>query len=192
MSEPGTVSIVVGLGNPGLKYDGTRHNVGFEVLDRLWQQAGSPKWNEKFHGQFAKVIIGGADCVLLRPLTYMNESGRSVAAAVQFFKTPLSSLLIVCDDLALPLGKLRLRSSGSSGGQKGLNDILRRVGSQDIARLRIGIDPTPEHWETADYVLSKFSPEDRRFLEPKLDVAVEAARCWLNSGIDTAMNQYNR
>jgi len=130
---------------------------------------------------------------LLWPLTYMNESGRSVAAAARFYKIdPEVDLLVICDDLSLPLGKLRMRARGSSGGQKGLNDILRALGSQSIARLRIGIEPPPANWDVADYVLSRFRKEEQESIKTTVERAADSVELWCRLGIDACMNQINR
>jgi peptidyl-tRNA hydrolase, PTH1 family len=122
----------------------------------------------------------------------MNCSGRCGAQFARFYKIETRNILVICDDLSLPLGKLRIRKSGSSGGQKGLNDIIQSLGTQEVPRLRIGIDPTPEHWETTDYVLSKFTAAERAIVDDGLTRAVNAVVAWLNDGIDVAMNDFNR
>ena len=186
------MALIVGLGNPGAKYDRTRHNIGFDCLNRLHASMGSPSLQAKFEGQFAKVRIGQRDVCLVWPLTFMNCSGRCVSQFARFYKVELENILVICDDLSLPLGKLRIRKSGSSGGQKGLNDIIQSLGTQDVTRLRIGIDPTPAHWDTADYVLSKFSASERAVVDEGLFRANEAIAIWLKEGVDSAMNIFNR
>jgi PTH1 family peptidyl-tRNA hydrolase len=186
------MALIVGLGNPGAKYDRTRHNIGFDCLNRLHASMGSPSLQAKFEGQFAKGRIGQRDVCLVWPLTFMNCSGRCVSQFARFYKVELENILVICDDLSLPLGKLRIRKSGSSGGQKGLNDIIQSLGTQDVTRLRIGIDPTPAHWDTADYVLSKFSASERAIVDEGLFRANEAIAIWLKEGVDSAMNIFNR
>ncbi len=186
------MAMVVGLGNPGVKYEKTRHNVGFDCLNGVLAKMGSPSLQAKFEGQFAKGRIGQRDVCLVWPLTFMNCSGRCVAQFARFYKIETQNILVICDDLSLPLGKLRIRKSGSSGGQKGLNDIIQSLGTQEVPRLRIGIDPTPEHWETSDYVLSKFTATERAIVDDGLSKAVNAITCWLSDGIDVAMNGFNR
>ena len=186
------MALIVGLGNPGAKYDRTRHNIGFDCLNRLHASMGSPSLQAKFEGQFAKGRIGQRDVCLVWPLTFMNCSGRCVSQFARFYKVELENILVICDDLSLPLGKLRIRKSGSSGGQKGLNDIIQSLGTQDVTRLRIGIDPTPAHWDTADYVLSKFSASERAIVDEGLFRADEAIAIWLKEGVDSAMNIFNR
>lgn len=186
------MAMIVGLGNPGAKYDRTRHNIGFDCLNRLHSRLGSPSLQAKFEGQFAKGRLGQRDVCLVWPLTFMNCSGRCVSQFARFYKVEIKNILVICDDLSLPLGKLRIRKSGSSGGQKGLNDIIQSLGTQDVPRLRIGIDPTPAHWDTADYVLSKFSGAERTVVDDGLARAEEAIVCWTLEGIDNAMNVFNR
>jgi len=183
--------LVVGLGNPGAKYEHTRHNIGFDCLHKLHASMGLITAQSKFESQIVKGSLGPHDVVLAWPMTFMNCSGRAVAQIARFYKIPTEYILVVCDDLSLPLGKLRLRKSGSSGGQKGLEDVLKALGTQDIPRLRIGIDATPENRETADYVLSKFSKKEREVVDESLQRALEAVQCWLHDGIQQAMNRFN-
>lgn len=186
--------LVVGLGNPGSKYAGTRHNVGFEVLESLARRGVADAPRPKFDGQMTTIQLAGAAAVhLFWPLTYMNQSGRAVAAAVRFYKIdPEVDLLVICDDMSLPLGKLRMRARGSSGGQKGLNDILRALASQAIARLRVGIEPAPPGWDVADYVLSRFRKDEQDAVKVAIENAADAVELWCRSGIDACMNQINR
>ena len=125
------------------------------------------------------------------PITYMNRSGASVLAARDFYKLELSDLLIVCDDFSLPLAKIRVRAKGSSGGQKGLEDVIRRLGSNEFSRLRIGVGSPPEQWDVADYVLSKFTTKEHDEVDTVIKQAADAAACWVREGIDKCMNQYN-
>lgn len=184
--------LVVGLGNPGAKYDGTRHNVGFEVLQKVSEQTHADSPRSKFEGQIAATTVGEQALLLLWPLTYMNNSGRCVQAAASFYKIDVElDLLVVCDDLSLPTGKLRMRPKGSAGGQKGLNDILRCLGTQAVPRLRIGIDQPPPRWETADYVLGKFRADERKIVTQAVDEAAVAVRDWCLHGLDYCMNHVN-
>jgi PTH1 family peptidyl-tRNA hydrolase len=185
------MAMIVGLGNPGDKYRNTRHNIGFDCLSLLHEQMGRPAVQAKFESQLVRGALAGRETCLVWPQTFMNCSGRAVAQVARFYKVPIENILVVCDDLSLPLGKLRLRRSGSSGGQKGLGDILKSLGSQDVPRLRIGIDPTPPEWDTADYVLSRFSAEDRPLVAGALTKAKEAIECWLTQGLEVAMNRFN-
>jgi PTH1 family peptidyl-tRNA hydrolase len=182
---------VIGLGNPGLKYEGTRHNIGFDCLRMLSKRLGITRFQGKYDAEIGDAIVDGEKVILVFPLTYMNLSGNSVKPIVDFFRLPLSDLLVICDDLALEPGKIRLRAKGSSGGQKGLKHICERLGSDEVPRLRIGIGATPAHWETADYVLSKFSSAEATEIELAKHRGVAAVECWLKNGLVVAMNQFN-
>jgi peptidyl-tRNA hydrolase, PTH1 family len=185
------MKLIVGLGNIGRKYEQTRHNVGFNVLDLVAQRnaASSPKL--KFDGNTMDVTIGGERALLLWPYTLMNRSGQSVQPAMAFYQLPLSDLLVVCDDFNLPLGKLRLRSQGTAGGQRGLEDIIKRLGSEEFSRLRIGIGPVPDAWDAADFVLGRFGPSDRAMIDETIEKAAEAVECWVTNGMAVTMNRYN-
>lgn len=186
------MKLIVGLGNPGRKYENTRHNVGFELLDQLARQHGSPLAKSKFEGQLADVAIDGQKVLLLWPHTFMNLSGRSVRAAIDFYKIPPEDLLVVCDEFHLPLGRIRLRPQGSSGGQKGLQSVLQQLGTEQICRLRIGVGPVPEHIHGADFVLGRFSSGERATANEMIERAANAARCWVAEGIEQSMNRYNK
>ena len=185
------MKLVVGLGNPGRKYRDTRHNVGFTVLGELARRGGAGTIKAKFSGQFVEIGIAGEKVVLLSPLTFMNRSGTSVQAAKAFYKIEDADLLVVCDDLNLPLGKLRLRCGGSAGGQKGLRDIAQQTGSENFPRLRIGVGSPPENWNWADFVLSKFSKAEIPEIENAVARAADAVAVWVSDGIETSMNQFN-
>jgi PTH1 family peptidyl-tRNA hydrolase len=186
------LKLVVGLGNPGREYEGTRHNIGYAILAELARVCGSTPPKHKFHAEAVEAEIAGQRALLLSPLTYMNLSGVSVAEAKAFYKIADEDLLVLCDDLNLPLGKLRIRAQGSSGGQKGLEDIIGRLGSEDFARLRLGIGAPPEGCDWADFVLSKFTAEDKPVIEEATGRAVEAVRVWARDGVEACMNQFNR
>ncbi|MBM4091042.1 MAG: aminoacyl-tRNA hydrolase [Planctomycetes bacterium] len=185
------MKLIVGLGNPGRKYACSRHNVGYDVVQRIAHLFGQGAAREKFHGQIVEAVIGEHRVLLLTPLTYMNNSGLSVLEARDFFKIDHADVLIVCDDFNLPLAKLRIRASGSAGGQKGLQDILRRLGSEDVPRLRIGIGTPPAGWDPADFVLSKFDAFDVETIRGAIVMAADAAAHWVRAGIQSCMNQYN-
>jgi PTH1 family peptidyl-tRNA hydrolase len=191
------MKLVVGLGNPGPEYVGTRHNIGFEVVDRLAKKLGWPEVTKKrFDGLMidgnVDLVSGGTEKVLLlKPLTFMNLSGKAVQAAMSFYQLAPSDILIVLDDLALPCGRLRLRGSGSSGGHNGLKDIERALGTSEYPRLRIGIDPAPAPMRGKDYVLGRFATEQRKLLEPAIDRACGAILTWIDKGIESAMSQFN-
>ena len=182
--------LVVGLGNPGSKYEDTRHNIGFEVIDRLAEGGSRASFSRKFDGLVAEIEIDFRRVTLLKPETFMNLSGRAVGQAMRFFKLAPADLLVVCDDLSLPLGKLRLRPAGSDGGQKGLRDITAHLGTEQFARLRIGIGERGEI-DAADYVLSRFRSAERPIIDDALILATQAVAVWVTQGIDAAMNRFN-
>jgi len=182
--------LVVGLGNPGTKYQGTRHNVGFEVIDRLAEGGSGATFTRKFDGLLAEAEINFHRVLLLKPETFMNLSGRSVGQVLRFYKLELADLLVVCDDLNLPLGKLRIRGGGSDGGQKGLRDITAQLGSDNYARLRIGIGERGPI-DAADFVLSRFRSAERGTMDDALILASQAVAVWATQGLAAAMNRFN-
>jgi peptidyl-tRNA hydrolase, PTH1 family len=184
------MKLVVGLGNPGSKYQGTRHNIGFELVDRLALGGSQSSFSSKFEGQQAEIEIDYRRVLLLKPQTFMNLSGRSVSQAIRFYKLPVTDLLVVCDDLSLPVGKLRIRPGGSDGGQKGLRDIAAQLGTDEYPRLRIGIGEN-EGVDAADYVLSRFRNSERSAVEDALILASQAVDVWVTKGVDAAMNRFN-
>jgi PTH1 family peptidyl-tRNA hydrolase len=184
------MKVVVGLGNPGSKYEATRHNVGFELIDRLARGGSGSTFSSKFEGQLAEIELDFRRVLLLKPQTFMNLSGRSVGQAVRFYKIPLEDLLVVCDDFSLPLGKLRLRTGGSDGGQKGLRSIADHLGTDQFPRLRIGIGDR-EQTEATDFVLSRFSRSERPLIDDSLIVASQAVAVWTTQGMEAAMNRFN-
>jgi len=184
------MKLVVGLGNPGDEYLGTRHNAGFEVLDRLAQSEGFAFSRKKFSSLTAKGVIEGVDTVLLKPLTYVNESGRAVRGALDYLGISIRELLVVCDDFALSLGRLRFRARGSSGGHNGLKSVAEHLGTEEFARLRMGIG-YPGGTEPADYVLKKFKRSERKRAGLMIEEAEKAVRFWLKSDINECMNRFN-
>lgn len=185
------MKLVVGLGNPGRKYERTRHNVGYAVLTEVARHAATGRPRQRFHGEVVEADLGGVRTLLLTPTTYMNRSGQSVAEARDFYKLSLDNMLVICDDLNLPLGKLRFRASGSSGGHKGLEDIIRHLGSPEFARLRIGIGQVPEGWDAADYVLARFAEAEKPQIDAAIARAAAAVAEWVCRGIEYCMNRYN-
>jgi len=184
------LKVVVGLGNPGNKYHGTRHNVGFAVVDALAESPRAGRFQSRFDAEVAEVIEDAIKVLLVKPQTFMNLSGRCVRQIVDFYQLPLEDLLIVCDDINLPLGKLRARARGTHGGHNGLRDIQNHLGSTEYARLRLGVD-APNEDETIGHVLGRFRPSEKAVIEDAQAVAVQAVDVWLNKGIDACMNQYN-
>ena len=158
------MKLIVGLGNPGRRYEQSRHNIGFMVAAKIAKQIGAGSVKNRFDGEVAEGAWAGK-LVVLCPQTYMNASGKSVRKACDFYKLAPDDVLVVCDDLDLPTGRLRFRASGSAGGQKGLADIIRHLGTDQVARLRIGIDRPPAGWDPAEYVLGKFVPEEQEKVE---------------------------
>ncbi len=185
------MKLLVGLGNPGPQYAQTRHNVGFWVLRRLAERHAITGVKSKFHGELLDGRVGDHRCLLLCPMTYMNLSGTAVAEAVRFHKLKAEAdVLVVVDDIALPAGKLRLRGNGGAGGHNGLKDIQQKLGTQNYARLRFGIDP-PGRIPQVDYVLGKFSPTQLEAVEHAVDDACAAVESWLNDGLEKAMSLHN-
>ena len=185
------MKLVVGLGNPGRRYAGTRHNVGFIVVGEVAKTHNAGGLKSRFQGETAEADLDGERALLLTPTTYMNLSGASVLDARDFYKILQQDLLVVCDDLNLPLAKLRVRATGSAGGQKGLEDIIRRLGTDEFARLRIGIGAPPDGWSWPDFVLSKFTKEEIPAMEQAVARAIEAIVVWAREGVQVCMNRYN-
>lgn len=190
IGKPG-MKLIVGLGNPGRKYVGTRHNVGVEIVAELARRYATAKPKEKFKGEAVEASLQGQQVLLLCPQTYMNRSGSSVQPARDFYRIDNHDLLIVCDDINLPVPRLRFRSRGSSGGQKGLGDIIRVLGTEEIPRLRFGIGPAPERWDVSDFVLSRFTAEEQDVVTAAIQRAADAAADWASQGMQYCMNQYN-
>lgn len=183
--------VVVGLGNPGSKYEGTRHNVGFDVIWELTRRWGAGRSQEKFEAELSEARVGDEKVLLVRPQTYMNLSGRSVSQLVKFYQLPLDDLLVICDDLNLKTGQLRLRGAGSAGGQKGLVSIIQSVGSERFPRLRVGIDRPAEGQDAATYVLAKFRKEELDSMDDAARRAAAGVELWVAAGLEAAMNQIN-
>ncbi len=183
--------LIVGLGNPGPEYDGTPHNVGFDVAARLARRAGVT-FRRSRSGKSEEAALPGADkVILLRPLAYMNLSGGPVQAAMAWHRVPQSGLLVVCDDVNLPLGHLRLRETGGAGGQKGLRSIIDTLGSDEFARLRIGVGGGDQGADIASHVLARFPKDLRDAVDQALEQATDAVDCYLHDGLEAAMNRFN-
>ena len=185
------MKVVVGLGNPGRRYENTRHNVGFEVLAELSRRFRGGRPVVKFEAHVIEVTIFAEKTLLLAPQTFMNLSGRSVGRCVGFYQLPPPELLVVCDDMNLPVGRLRLRPGGSAGGQKGLDDIIRHLRTEDFARLRIGIGRPPDSMDSSAYVLSRFSKSERKTIDEAVVSAADGVERWIESGLEAAMNRVN-
>ena len=183
------MKLIVGLGNPGAKYAGTRHNVGFDVVDVLASRWSIRLGSEKFHAWFGKGEIRGQQVVLLKPTTFVNRSGRAIASAGRFYKLEFEDLLVVSDDLALPVGRLRMRPKGSAGSHKGLQDVIDRIGSDEWCRLRLGIgEPVGD---ASVYVLSRFDEADEEVMRAARQRAADAVECWIEHGVDLTMTRFN-
>ena len=185
------MKLIVGLGNPGSKYVGTRHNIGYQVLAELGKRYGTGSPKSRFQGELLDASIGGVKALLLSPVTYMNLSGRSVRPCVDFYRIERADMLVLCDDVHLPVGKLRVRSKGSAGGQKGLNDVIRVMGSDEVPRLRVGVGECPGHMDRADYVLSRFNKEEAEWIAVAVQQAADAVELWAREGIERCMDRYN-
>lgn len=185
------MKMVVGLGNPGPKYRHTRHNLGFMVLDRMAERLGVQFLKEKHEGLLAETRFTGVPLLMVKPLTYMNLSGSCVAALARNKIFSPADILVVVDDVSLPLGKVRVRADGSAGGHNGLKSIIERLGTQDFARVRMGVGENEAGGDLAEYVLAKFRPEEKPVAAEMVERAVDAALCWVAAGVEPAMNQFN-
>jgi PTH1 family peptidyl-tRNA hydrolase len=185
------MKLIVGLGNPGRKYEQTRHNVGFIVAEKVAVLTSAGAAKVKFEGEITETSIGGEKVAILCPHTFMNASGQSVRKAFDFYKLELSDLLVLCDDLNLASGRLRIRPSGSAGGQNGIKDIIRHLGSEAFPRLRVGIGRPPEGWTVTDYVLGKFSKAEHEKFESATTRAAHAVIDFVTDGVDRVMSRYN-
>ncbi len=187
------MKMIVGLGNPTAKYEKTRHNIGFDVIDAM-----AEKYNIQVTEKKAKALCGsgyvdGQKVLLVKPQTYMNLSGDSVAPLLQFYKLdPESELIVVFDDISLEPGNIRIRKKGSAGGHNGIKDIIAKTGTSQFARIKVGVGAKPEHWDLADHVLSRFSQGERRLVEEAIAEAVDGLALMIRDQTDEAMNRYNR
>lgn len=183
------MKLIVGLGNPGPRYESTRHNVGFRVADELAGRWKVDLGREQFHGWAGSAVVGEERVLLLKPTTFMNRSGQAVQAAGRFHRLEPADLLVISDDFALPLGRLRMRARGSAGSHNGLSDIVNRLGSEEFARLRIGIGGPVG--DPARYVLERFADAEEPIVRQVVLRAADAVECWLARGVEAAMNEYN-
>ena len=184
------MKLIVGLGNPGKKYEGTRHNMGFMAVDLLSDQAQIDVDKEVFHGLMGRGKIFNQDVILFKPTTFMNLSGTAVQEVVHYFKIDLADIIVIYDDMALPVGNIRLRKEGSSGGHKGMQNIIDCLSTEQIKRIRIGIGE-PGEWDNIDFVLSKPLKDELPLIEEAIADAVRAVKEYLKSDFDRAMNKYN-
>ncbi len=184
------MKVVVGLGNPGSRYAGTRHNVGYAVVDTLAAGPHAGRFQSRFQAQVAELIEGPHKVLLVKPETFMNLSGRCVRQVVDFYQLALPDVLVVCDDINLPLGRLRFRARGTHGGHNGLRDIQNHLGTTEYPRLRLGVD-APAADQAVDHVLGRFRPSERAVIEDTIVLAAQAVLVWVDRGIAVCMNQYN-
>lgn len=183
--------LIAGLGNPGRRFENNRHNVGFMLLNRLATKLGGKFSQVESKALICKLSYKGERVILIKPQTYMNDSGKSVSSLVRFYRVPLENLLVAYDDVDLPLGTLRMRPGGGSGGQKGMQSIIECLGTDEFPRLRIGTGRPPGKQEAADYVLEDFPDNEAAIRDETLDRAVQAVLTFLDDGLDRAMNRYN-
>ena len=184
--------LIAGLGNPTREYEKTRHNVGFEAIDILADKAGTTVTEKKHKALYGKGYIGGQKVILAKPQTYMNLSGESIREIADFYKIEPENIIILCDDINLSEGQLRIRLKGSAGGHTGLKNIISHLGTQEFPRIRIGVGEKPRGMDLADYVLGRFPKEQQAVMEEAYRDAAEAACMMIEDGADAAMNHYNR
>ena len=184
---------IVGLGNPGEKYEHSRHNVGFDVISIIAAKLNTPIKKLKFQGTIGETIYKGEKLVLIKPQTFMNLSGLTVQEALSWYKLEPKDMLLLVDDIDLPLGQVRIRAKGGPGTHNGLRHIVQCTGSGDFPRVRVGVGSQPPGWDLADWVLSKYqTEEERKIAFDAYTLAADAALCWAENGIDVAMNRYNK
>ena len=185
--------LVVGLGNPGIQYEKTRHNVGFMSADLLMKKEGGEFTKHKIDSHYGECEIGKKRILVMKPQTFMNNSGTAVSAVSKFYKIPLDKIIIISDDISLDVGKIRIRRKGSHGGHNGLKDIFQLLGTDNIMRIKIGVGAKPHpDYDLADWVLGKFPKEDEENLSTALDNSVKAIEEIIKRGIDSAMNKYSK
>ena len=184
--------LIVGLGNPGEKYENTRHNVGFQVVDELAERQRAPIQKLKFKALTNLLTISGEKVLVMKPVTYMNLSGEAVRPAADFYKLPPERILVISDDVALAAGRLRIRAKGSAGGHNGLKSIIQHLGTDQFPRLRVGVGQKPHpDYDLADWVLGKFQGEDKKAMDAAIQRAADGVECLLKEGLDRAMNRFN-
>ena len=184
--------LVAGLGNPVKQYEATRHNMGFDVIDKLVEEFNVPQAGVKFNAMYGKGRIGGEPVILMKPLSYMNLSGGPIRDMANYFKIdPETELIVIYDDIDTEPGQLRVRKKGSAGGHNGIKSIIQQLGTQNFMRVRVGVGAKPKDWDLADYVLGRFDRDDRQLVEDAQDRACEAVEMILSDSVDAAMNKFN-
>lgn len=185
------MKLIIGLGNPGKEYIGTRHNIGFEAIDALAEDYSISVNKSKFKALYGEGRVGSKKAILVKPQTYMNLSGESVKAFATWYKIKEEDILIIYDDVSLPPGKLRIRTKGSAGGHNGIKSIIQHLGTNEFERIKIGIGEKPQGWNLADYVLSRFTNAEQKIMNETMDDVVGATNTIMEKGIEDAMNKYN-
>ena len=188
----GAAWLIVGLGNPGEKYENTRHNVGFQVIDELAERQGKPVQRLKFKALTGLLTIGGEKALVMKPVTYMNLSGEAVRPAADFYKLPPERILVISDDVALAAGRLRIRAKGSAGGHNGLKSIIQHLGTDQFPRIRVGVGEKPHpDYDLADWVLGRPQGEDKKAIDGAVKRAADAVECILSQGLERGMGKFN-
>ena len=188
----GAAWLIVGLGNPGEKYENTRHNVGFQVIDELAERQGRPVQRLKFKALTGLLTIGGEKALVMKPVTYMNLSGEAVRPAADFYKLPPERILVISDDVALAAGRLRIRAKGSAGGHNGLKSIIQHLGTDQFPRIRVGVGEKPHpDYDLADWVLGSPQGEDKKAIDAAVKRAADAVECILTQGLERGMGKFN-
>lgn len=185
------MKLIVGLGNPGRQYEHTRHNVGFKVIDKLSEELSIPLDRQKFNGVYGIGHISGEKIILLKPLTYMNLSGECIRPLMDFYDMDVEDLVVIYDDLDLPVGKIRLRAKGSAGGHNGIKSMIHHLGTQEFNRIRVGIDRPTNGMKISDYVLGVFTEDDSEGINEAITYSVKACESWLQQPFVQVMNDYN-
>ena len=183
--------VIAGLGNPGPQYINTRHNVGFDTVDVIADKLQININKIKHKALIGEGMLDDTKIMLVKPQTYMNSSGESIRDIVEWYKIPLSNLIIIYDDIDLDLGKIRIKKKGSSGTHNGMKSVIYKLQSEDFPRVRIGLGKPPEKWDLVNYVLGKFPPEERKVVDVAVKLAAKAVEVIINSGVEAAMNKYN-
>lgn len=185
--------LIVGLGNPGKKYEKTRHNMGFDAIDYLVEKHNIPQSGVKFNAMYGRGVLGGQRAVFMKPLSFMNLSGGPVRDMAHYFKIDVEKeLIVIYDDIDLEPGQLRIRKQGSAGGHNGLKDIIQKTGTQNFTRVRVGVGAKPKDWDLVDHVLGRFTDSDRKIIDESIRRAGDAVEMILARGVDIAMNEYNK
>lgn len=185
------MKIIAGLGNPTVQYEGTRHNIGFAVVDRLAEEYNISMDIKKHKAICGKGVIEGEKVILVKPQTFMNLSGEAIREVFDYYKADISDVLVIYDDICLDVGRLRIRAKGSAGGHNGIKNIIAHLGTEGFARIRVGVGDKPKQMDLADYVLGRFTGEEKQAIREGIDRAVKAVAVVLTEGIESAMNKYN-